>query len=70
MDNIGDLVFYWLTDETNLTILLFSLAVLLSISSLLLFFISGGQSPTRLELGLLVAAMGVLFYLSLRNSGF
>ncbi|WP_049970842.1 hypothetical protein [Haladaptatus cibarius] len=69
MDDIGDRVFYWLTDETNLTMLLFGLAALLGLSSLLLFFVSGEQSASRLEFSLLVAAMGVLFYLTLRNSG-
>ncbi|WP_266076535.1 hypothetical protein [Haladaptatus caseinilyticus] len=70
MDDLGNRVFYWLSDETNVTILLFILAILLSVASLLLFFTNEGQSATRLEFGLLAAAMAVLFYLSLRNSAF
>ncbi len=70
MDDLGDQVLYWLTDDANQSILLFVLAFALGLSSLLLFFASGKRSATRLEFGLLVAAMGVLFYMTLRNSSF
>ncbi|WP_435153277.1 hypothetical protein [Haladaptatus sp. DFWS20] len=70
MDDLGNRVFYWLTDETNVTILLFGLTVLLSGSSLVLYFLSSQRSATRVEFGLLITAMGVLFYMTLRNRTF
>ncbi|WP_458206358.1 hypothetical protein [Haladaptatus sp. NG-SE-30] len=70
MDDLGNRVFYWLTNETNLSILLFVVATALGVSSLVLFFLSNEQSATRMEFGLLVAAMAVLFYMTLRNNTF
>ncbi|WP_458185392.1 hypothetical protein [Haladaptatus sp. NG-WS-4] len=70
MDDLGTRLLYWLTDETNLSLLLFGVAMVLGVVSLVLYFVSNEQSPTQIEFGLLVAAMTVLFYMTLRNSTF
>ncbi len=70
MDDLGDRVFYWVSDESNISILLFLAVAVLGGSSLVLFMISDGESITRLEFLLLISAMVVMFYMTLRNSTF
>lgn len=68
MDDLKESMYVWLTDEGNRTLLLFLLAAGLGLSSLLLFFAGTTDSPTRNEFVLLVAAMVVVFYMSLRTN--
>lgn len=70
MDDLGNRVFYWLTDETNVTVLMFTAATLLGVASLLLFFLSGQGSATQTEFVLLVAAMILVFFVTIRSSTF
>lgn len=68
MDDPKEAVYVWLTDETNRPILLFTLAAGLGLSSLALFFAGSSGSPNRTEFALLVAAMAVVFYMTLRTN--
>jgi len=68
MDDLKESMYVWLTDEGNRTILLFALAAGLGLSSLLFFIAGSSGSPTRTEFVLLVAAMVVVFYMSLRTN--
>lgn len=70
MDDLGIRLFYWMSDERNLSILLFLLVAILGGSSLVLFVVSSEQSVTRLEFLLLVSAMAVMFYTTIRNTTF
>lgn len=70
MDDLGIRLFYWVSDERNLSILLFLLVAILGGSSLVLFVVSSEQSVTRLEFLLLVSAMAVMFYTTIRNTTF
>lgn len=70
MDDPKETVYVWLTDETNRPILLFALAAGLGLASLTFFFAGNSGSPTRTEFVLLVAAMGVVFYMTLRTNDF
>lgn len=63
-------VYVWLDDEGHRTVLLFALAAALGLASVIYFFLAGGGSPTRLQLVLILAAGGVLFYVSLRSTAF
>ncbi|WP_137287135.1 hypothetical protein [Halorussus salinisoli] len=60
----------WLFDEAYRTMLLFGVAALLGLTSLVLFFFSSAGSPTRFQFGLLLAAMLVVFYLTLWGNTF
>lgn len=68
MDDLKETMYVWLSDEGNRIILLFVLASGLGLVSLLFFFATDAGSPTRLQFGLIVAAMVVVFYLSLRST--
>lgn len=70
MDGLGDRVFYWVSDETNISILLFVAVAVLGGASLILFVVSKEKSITQLEFLLLVSAMIIMFYMSIRNSTF
>ncbi|WP_276300712.1 hypothetical protein [Halorussus lipolyticus] len=68
MDDLKEAMYVWLTDEGNRTILLFALASGLGLSSLLFFITGASDSPTRTQFVLLVSAMVVVFYMSLRTN--
>ena len=68
MDDHRSRLFDWLVDDVNRTLFLFATATLLGLGSLVLFFASPGDTPTRFQLGLLVCAMAILFYLTLRRN--
>ncbi|KZN22823.1 hypothetical protein A4G99_17090 [Haladaptatus sp. R4] len=70
MDGLGDRVFYWVSDETNITILLFVAVAVLGGASLILFVVSKQKSITQLEFLLLISAMIIMFYMTIRNSTF
>lgn len=70
MDDFRTRLYQWLMDEANRSLLLFFGATVLGGLSLLLFFVSGEGSPSQTEFVLLVGAMGVIFYMTLRNSTF
>lgn len=70
MDDLGNRLFYWVSDEANLSLLLFLVVALLGGASLVLFVVSRQRSATRLEFVLLVSAMIVMFYMTIRNSTF
>ncbi|WP_128478052.1 hypothetical protein [Halorussus pelagicus] len=70
MDDPKESVYVWLTDERNRTMLLFALAAGLGLTSLAFFFLGSSNSPTRTEFSLLVAAMVVVFYMTLRTNVF
>lgn len=67
MDDHRSRLFEWLVDEVNRTLFLFAAATLLGLGSVLLFFYSRENSPTRLHFVLLLGAMTILFYLTLRS---
>lgn len=67
MDDPREAAYHWLADEGNQTVLLFGLAVALGVTSLVFFFVGDGSSPSRLEFVLIVAAVAVVFYISLRS---
>lgn len=59
-----------LTDDGIRPALLFLLALGFGAGSVLLFLLrDGGGGPTRIELGLQFASVGVLFYLSMMSAG-
>ncbi|UPV73586.1 hypothetical protein M0R89_13685 [Halorussus limi] len=68
MDDPKESVYIWLTDERNRTMLLFALAAGLGLTSLLFFFAGSSNSPSRAEFALIVAAMVVVFYTTLRTN--
>lgn len=68
MDDLKRAMYVWLTDEGTRVILLFVLAAALGLASLLFFFASDSGSPSRTELVLILAAMVVVFYMSLRSN--
>ncbi len=70
MDDLGERVFYWVSDESNVSILLFLAVAVLGGLSLILFVTSRGQTVTRLEFLLLVSAIVLIFYMTLRNTTF
>lgn len=70
MEDPKETVYGWLTDETNRPILLFALAAGLGLTSLLFFFAGNSGSPSKTEFLLLVAAMVVVFYMTLRTNVF
>ncbi|MCO8246992.1 MULTISPECIES: hypothetical protein [unclassified Haladaptatus] len=70
MDGLGDRVFYWVNDETNISILLFVAVAVLGGASLILFVVSKEKSVTQLEFLLLISAMIIMFYMTIRNSTF
>lgn len=61
----------WFRDATNRMLLLLALALLTGVASLVSFiFVSGGDGPpSTLELGLLMASLGLTFYLSMQTGG-
>lgn len=67
MDDFRSRVYAFLFDEVNRTLLLGAVSTLLGLGSVLLFFYSSGSSPTRVHLALLVCAMVILFYLTIRS---
>lgn len=67
MDDHRSRLFEWLVDEVNRTLFLFATATLFGLGSLVLFFAAPGDTPTRSQFGLLVCAMAILFYLTLRS---
>lgn len=68
MNDPKETILVWLTDEGAKTLLLFALAVGLGLASLAFFFDGTSGSPTRTEFSLLVAAMVVVFYMTLRTN--
>lgn len=68
MDDHRSRLYEWLVDEVNRTLFLFATATVLGLGSVVLFFYSPGNSPTRFHFVLLLGAMVLLFYLSLRSS--
>jgi uncharacterized membrane protein len=70
MDDLEDRLFYWMSDEATVSLLLFIVVALLGGASLVLFLVSSQRSATRLEFVLLVSALVVMFYMTLRNSTF
>jgi hypothetical protein len=68
MDDVGSRLFEFLLDEVNRMLVMFAIATVLGVGSVVLFFYSPGDSPTRVHLGLLVCAAAILFYLTLRSS--
>ncbi|MGA9400930.1 hypothetical protein [Haladaptatus sp.] len=70
MDGLGDRMFYWVSDETNISILLFVAVAVLGGASLILFVVSKEKSITQLEFLLLISAMIIMFYMTIRNSTF
>ena len=67
MDDHRSRLYEWLINDVNRTLLMVAAATLLGVGSLASFFASPGDTPTRLQLGLLVCAMALLFYLTLRS---
>ncbi|WP_440008757.1 hypothetical protein [Halomicrococcus sp. SG-WS-1] len=70
MEDFRRRLYEWLADESTRTVILFVVAVLFGGGSLAMFLQGGTGSPTRLEFVLLVAAMFVVFYATLRSSSF
>jgi len=70
MDDLKESMYVWLTDERNRTLLLFALAAGLGLTSLVFFFAGRSDSPTRAEFSLILAAMVVVFYMTLRTNVF
>lgn len=68
MDDHRSQLFEWLVNDVNRTLLLIGTATLLGVGSLVSFFASPGDTPTRLQFGLLVCAMALLFYMTLRSN--
>ena len=68
MDDHRSRVYELLLNEVNRMILLFATATLLGLGSIVLFFYSPGESPTRTQLGLMFGSAAILFYLTLRSS--
>lgn len=62
--------YVWLSEDVNRTLLLVAVASCLGAASLALFFARQGGSPTRPQFVLIIAAMAVLFYVSLRSAGY
>lgn len=67
MDDYPSRVIELLVDDVNRTLLLLAVSTFLGLGSVLLFFYSPENSPTRFHLVLIVCAMAILFYLSLRS---
>lgn len=61
-------MYVWLTEEGNQTVLLFVLASCLGLASILFFFAGNTSSPTRFQFVLIVSALAVVFYMSLRST--
>ena len=57
------------TDESARPALLFATAMALGFASFAVYFLRGGGTPTRLELGLQLGSLGVVFYVSLSQAG-
>ncbi|MFC7080633.1 hypothetical protein [Halorussus caseinilyticus] len=70
MDDPKETVYVWLTDEGNRVLLLFALASGLGLASLFSFFTASSDAPTRPQFALLVAAMIVVFYMTLRTNAY
>lgn len=68
MEDPKESIYVWLADEGNRILLLFALAVSLGLASILYFFATDASSPNRTQFALIVAAMVVVFYLSLRGN--
>lgn len=68
MDDHRSRLFEWFVNDANRTLLMVATATLLGVGSLVSFFASPGDTPTRFHLGLLVCAMAILFYLALRSN--
>jgi len=66
MADVWDLLWTWVNDEAVRTTVLFVTASTLGVASLLLFFDSAGNSPTRFHLGLMICSMTMVFYLTIR----
>ena len=66
MADVWDLLWTWANDEAVRTTVLFVTASTLGVASLLLFFDSTGNSPTRFHLGLMICSMAIVFYLTIR----
>lgn len=70
MADIFSRLWHLVNDETLRSLLLFLLASVLGVASLLLFFRSASGSPTQFHFALLVCSMVVVFYLSFRATQF
>lgn len=68
MDDRRSRLYEWLFDDTNRTLLLWSAAMAFGLASLFLFFYSPDHSPTRFHLTLLVCAMVIAFYVTIRSN--
>jgi uncharacterized membrane protein len=67
MDDHRSWVYEFLFDDVNRTLIILGVSTLLGLGSVLLFFYSPGNSPTRFHLVLLLCAMVILFYLAVRD---
>lgn len=70
MGNLKEAMYIWLTEDGTQTILLFVLASGLGLASILFFFAGSANSPSRLQFVLILAAMVVVFYMSLRSTSY
>lgn len=68
MDDRRSRVYELVFDEVNRTLLLFASAAALGLGSVLLFFYSPGNSPSRFHFALLLCAMVIVFYLTVRGN--
>lgn len=65
---LGELVPAWLRDDTVRLLLLLLVALLSAFGSIASFVFGGGTgSPTRLELGLLVLSVFLIWFVSLQS---
>lgn len=66
MVDVWSRLWTWVNDEAVQTIALFVTASTLGLASILLFFNSASDSPTRFHLALMIGSMAVVFYLTIR----
>ena len=65
-----DAVYHWFSDDANQVLALFALAAALGLTSVAYFFVGESGSPTQFQFALIAAAVGVLFYVSLRSTAY
>lgn len=70
MDDLETRLYRWWYDEIARTVALFMLAAGLGLVSIGAVFLSPERPPGRFELTLQIAAVTVLFYLSVRSVGY
>lgn len=67
MDGRRSRLYAALLDESTRILLLFTVAIALGLASVVLFFYSPTDSPTRLQLGLILCSTALVLYLSFRS---